>query len=278
MFQLQIYTSPIKTDDEILYDLNAKIRDESRKTVDNPESSIKATIQKFKIENPQLLAKIRREKSTPNYNRSDISSNVKTSSNLDTVNDSSNNQNRSSKIDDPQNLATVQTKEIQSNDSNEDRFDTNDTNTYTAVKSSTELLNTLISINEDIHKNRTSSNNDADAIEINIYNENLNNESSSIPNMDNNYNEMEIDENSKSDDNIESDHESESDLAEALTQIIEEQSEDIINSDQDSDMSIDEELMRETVEEIADALEETTYNLTLDNIVFTPPLEFRDLN
>lgn len=259
--------------------MNAKIRHESCKTVDNAESSIKSIIQKFKIENPQLLAKIRREKSTPNYNRSDISSNDKTSSNLDTVNDSSSNQNRSSKIDDPQNLATVQTKEIQSNDSNEDRLDTNDTNTYTAVKSSTELLNTLISINEDIHKNRTSSNNDADAIEININNENLNNESNSIPNMDNNYNEMEIDENSKSDDNIESDHESESDLAEALTQIIEEQSEDIINCDQGSasDMSIDEELMRETVEEIAYALEETTYDLTLDNIVLTPPLEFRDL-
>lgn len=274
MFQSQIYTSPIKTDDEILYDLNAKIRHESRKTINNPESLIKAIIQKFKIDNPQILAKICREKSTPNNNRSDISSNGKNSSNLTTVNDSSNNQNRSSKIVDPQNLATVQTKEIQSNDSNEDSLDTNDTNTYTAVKSSTELLNTLIIINKDIHKNRTSGNNDADSIEIYINNENLNNETNSKPNMDVNYNEIEIDDNSTNDDNIQ--NENESDLAEALTQIIEEQSEDIVNSGQGSDISIDEELMRETVEEIADALKETTYDLTLNTIVLTPPLEFRD--
>ncbi|XP_047533429.1 mutS protein homolog 4-like [Vanessa atalanta] len=76
---------------------------------------------------------------------------------------------------------------------------------------------------------------------------------------------------------IESD-ESESDLASALTQIIEENSEESTNSEQDSNMSIDEELMRETLNEINEDLNKMTCDLVMDTIILTPPLEFRDSN
>ncbi|CAH2095997.1 unnamed protein product [Euphydryas editha] len=277
----QIYTSPNETDDEILYDLNSKIRHESRRT-HNSESLIKAIIQKFKSENPQIIAKICREKSAQSCSRSDLSSNVKTSSSLATTNDLSNNQNIACKIVDPQDLSICENNKIQSNDLNEDCFDNNSTNIYTGIKSSTELLNTLINAKKDKSISRSRKSSSTDAIDIaktnNNENENLNNEINTVPIINNNYyNEMDTDENSTSDYNNIT-NETESELAEALTQIIEEQAEEIINSDEDRNLSIDEELMRETVDEINDALKKSTCDLVLDTIILTPPLQFRDSN
>lgn len=65
---------------------------------------------------------------------------------------------------------------------------------------------------------------------------------------------------------------SDSDLAEALTQVLDEVSQEE-KYFSNSDMSVDEELMRETVAEIH---EEMSSGLIIDNIVLTPPIHFRD--
>ncbi|XP_046965799.1 mutS protein homolog 4-like [Vanessa cardui] len=274
----QVYTSPFKSDDQIIYDLNAKIRHESRKTY-KPDELIKTMIRQFKIENPQIVAKVcaeRRKQSNETSDTRSIVENTRQDTSLITSNDLSNKQSTIQRAHD----LSESNKTSTSNDSHESYLKSN-VNIHTSVKSSNELLNAFIDntsnksndeietvVEENDRMNRVSHTNNTDS-SMNI-----------ISNLNADDDVTNEDEKSTNDDSklsIEMD-ESESDIASALTQIIEENSEGSTNSEQDSNMSIDEELMRETLNEINEDLNKMTCDVPLDTIVLTPPLEFRDSN
>lgn len=149
---------------------------------------------------------------------------------------------------------------------------------YTSVKSSNELLTSVMNIGNDESINeaqdeKENTNNDIASVGI----ETRNIEAKTHANdCNNNTCDIKIDSN----DNSQSDKEndimidlsSESNIAEALTQFIE--SVDESNMDKTSDeISMDEELVQETVNEIN---EDLGREITIDNIILTPPMDFRD--
>ncbi|XP_050351143.1 mutS protein homolog 4-like [Nymphalis io] len=276
----QVYTSHCKTDDELIYDLNAKIRYESRKTY-KPDELIKTMIRQFKIENPQIMAKISAERRTQSNKTSDSRSVVENTNKLITSNDLSNNQSTIRRSHDLPNFNLYSDKPLTSNDSNENHFESNNKNICTSVKSSNELLNAFI--DNTIQKSNDNVTNKIETVievndSVNTVSKHSNADSNTnVPNPYCDYNVTNEVEKCTNDDNDLSVG-SESDLASAITQIIEENTEESINSDHDSDMSVDEELMRETLDEINEDLNKITCDLILDTIVLTPPPEFRDSN
>nr|XP_026499786.1 mutS protein homolog 4-like isoform X1 [Vanessa tameamea] len=269
----QVYTSPFKTDDQLIYDLSAKIRYESRKTY-KPDELIRTIIRQFKIENPQIVTKIRAERRKQSNETSDSRSIVENTKSLITSNDLSNKQSTIQRAHD----LSDSTKALTSNDSRENNSKSNIKNIHTSVKSSNELLNAFSDTT--IHKYNDEIETVIDVNDSMNTGSKTNNTDKLIINLNGDYNVTNEDEKSTNDDSklsIESD-ESESDLASALTQIIEENSEESTNSEQDSNMSIDEELMRETLNEINEDLNKMTCDLVMDTIILTPPLEFRDSN
>lgn len=150
---------------------------------------------------------------------------------------------------------------------------------YTSVKSSNELLTSVMNIdNEDSietqdEKENTTNISSNYIASIDIGRKDI--EAKSFSNdCNNNISDIKLngDDNSKSDEENDTDLSGESNIAEALTQVIESVDESNVDKTSD-DMSIDEQLVRETVIEIN---EELARQISIDSIILTPPMDFRD--
>lgn len=151
---------------------------------------------------------------------------------------------------------------------------------YASVKSSNELLTSVMnigndeSINEAREDTKNISNNDIASVGM----ETSNNEAHILANdCNNNISDNKIDGN----DNLQSDKEnyidlidssSESNIAEALTQFIESADESHVDKTSE-EMETDEELAQETVNEINEVL---AREISIDSVILTPPMDFRD--
>ncbi|KAJ2949250.1 hypothetical protein O0L34_g6203 [Tuta absoluta] len=169
---------------------------------------------------------------------------------------------------------------------------------FTSVRSSNELLTTLMNIDNEYNDNNKGTQNTSEeksestntskvetpVVEIieNVNQSRLNESDFNNNISKTNVNTPSVSSHSKSESVIELTNEtfdfsSDSDIAEALTQVIEEcsvQGEVMELDDSSDEMSIDEELMAETVSEIQEELRNS--HMSVDNIVLTPPMDFRD--
>lgn len=274
--------------EKILYELNAKIRQESRKNSKFQET-IPKMIEQFKIDNPLIIEKLSVER-----NILDTNSNINSTMSSEAITTNSLRTNTGKYVENNKNNNKNSHNAVETSDSTtgysnstQENFTTNRA-LYASVKSSTELLNTMknskkfdginnenldeklktfqkiqtMYIDNDMNKSLMMNDNDH-----NLKTSDVNNNNSNIRNNDPEYNDK--DEIIESDEINESD---ESDIASALTQILEETSD--ASMDSDSKMSVDEELMIETVQEINEDLNKL--NVDIENIILTPPLEFRN--
>ncbi|XP_026327667.1 mutS protein homolog 4-like [Hyposmocoma kahamanoa] len=246
--------TPQSNDEALLYKLNAELRQEYRK---HPNSgNVKKIIRKFKEEHSQLIERIRQRDR----------SNIRIDSSANYSDDNSRRQTSLTK----QNKIEYDAGNGHTNERN-----------YTSVKSSNELLTSVMNIDNDDLINETQddkdssnniSNNDIACISI----ETRNIEAKSFAN-DCNKNISNINGNDNSNPDEENDIDlidvsSESDIAEALTQFLGSVEESNMDKTID-DTSIDEELVRETVNEIN---EDLARQISIGSIILTPPMDFRD--
>lgn len=249
-------SSQKETDLKLLYDLNAKIQMESRKNYNN-EESIRNILRQFKNKYPHIVEGLKLERNSRNIH-----------------NYSSHESPKVPEFDTEKNTISPQKQTSTSVYSNSEKECVEiNTNIIATVKSSTQLLNTFDDSTNYIHtKNHTrhaNNNNITGIIDANEQSHNIivkadihhnNLPKTSFPSQLDNNMKASFDGNSSTD----------SDIAEALTQIIEENSE----SDAGENISVDEELMRETLDEINKDL-----NVSVDSIsdiILTPPMKFRD--
>ncbi|XP_061383646.1 mutS protein homolog 4-like [Danaus plexippus] len=249
-------SSQKETDLKLLYDLNAKIQMESRKNYNN-EESIRNILIQFKNKYPHIVEGLKLERNSRNIH-----------------NYSSHESPKVPEFDTEKNTISPQKQTSTSVYSNSEKECVEiNTNIIATVKSSTQLLNTFDDSTNYIHtKNYTrhsNNNNITGIIDANEQSHNIivkadihhnNLPKTSFPSQLDNNMKASFDGNSSTD----------SDIAEALTQIIEENSE----SDAGENISVDEELMRETLDEINEDL-----NVSVDfisDIILTPPMKFRD--
>lgn len=274
----------------MLYGLNAEIRREARRHPNN-ESIIRNIKIKFKQDNPQLIERLKAQRSRAN-NCIDTSDNNLSMSNI--RQESSNDEAKNSKyshasIDQPNQILTTQQKlRSRVHDSGEykenvdiDTIHNLAVTEYQNVKCSTELLNTMMHLDIDNANQNPESPNDADLHEYNYCEEARKNFDSNKDDTVNNIvinegsiliSDVHITEDCIRDDTNDPFTDSDSELAEAMTQIIECS---LLNETKDdSEISIDDELVLETVNEINIELESGT--VSLEDVVLPPPLEFRD--
>lgn len=346
IFQPQIILTPQENDEQILYKLNSEIRHETRKD-GNSEDITKRLLQKFKKDNPQLIERLRVQRSR-NYGRSESSANyssllsrrhesstdyqnrpaisepdrtinsrpnvVNSTSELSNNNEKNNSdenvemqylrQESSTETSRPSNerfnrnsvwsktIANLPPKVVYSTSDPDHETQINKGNiNYTSVKSSKELLNTMNINDESIEdtdtevrpseataQRETEINQPKTKFDASDLNNNISVTSNNLHSplgrteADDNDDQITLDDDNEemSDSNSISD----SDLADALTQIIEKCSADeTLDVNRDSDISSDEELMAEAVNEIN---EDLIRGNSIENIVLTPPVEFRD--
>nr|XP_049694300.1 mutS protein homolog 4-like [Helicoverpa armigera] len=276
---VQEIRTPQRNDDEVLYNVNANIQQECRKN-GNSEDNTKKILLKFKEEHPQIYERLnilRHNNRTNVSSNSSIVPNSKEETSKEFTKDSFANNN-------------VGTARTPTNELLEVQVEVENPN-YTSVQSSEQLLNSVINNDESVEEEVQNIMSDVEmmddiddfpCVEINNTSKTNNNESTqnhmnsmrSIENNATNFiaeNEMNDEENSK----IETSS-IDSDIAEALTQIVEEYSSvNVTNSQPSSDlMSVDEDLMSETINEINEELSNGINGV--ENIVLTPPLSFRD--
>ncbi|CAK1551249.1 unnamed protein product [Leptosia nina] len=259
-----------KSNDRLLYEFNAKLAQDRRHNQNS--TAIQKTVDAFKADNPQILEYIRHEKSNSGMN------NISSITNLHTT-DTSKYADKVSKSNIFEETRNDSSFVINNNLTiNNSIHEINEIKKFKAVKSSTELLNTCFSkmprntLNDnhsviDIDKEENIQNDISDIGIIAVNREQkmleksvsiLNDTELSDKKITNSPNdELEICRSNTDD--------SDSELAQALTQVITE------NSDCESSdiLSIDRELMRETVQEINDFID-------LEHSVLTPPNGFRD--
>ncbi|XP_052753394.1 mutS protein homolog 4-like [Galleria mellonella] len=288
-------TTPQRSDEQILYNLNADLRLQSRRNEHSDERNA-LIIRKFKEDNPQLIERLRIQNSKDNIRTDNTTHNSSIPSwtllsqpafNAVAINTINNNE---------PNLIQNKMSEIKNGLENETTTNSpNDIRNFTSVKSSNELLNTVITNDDNYLKNQHSQNNSkrstpvedtkTSSMELDKERSENEQENNSIHKMSNiinndNVNDVAMSENyanelNNTEDSIQITNSDDSDIAEALTQVLKEDSVEITFSKSDSDgMSVDEELLRETVDEIN---EEFFNNISIDNIVLTPPKEFCDL-
>ncbi|XP_026739194.1 mutS protein homolog 4-like isoform X2 [Trichoplusia ni] len=297
--QTQEIRTPQITGNEIFYKLNANLQLEYRKYGTSDEIT-KKTLQEFKKVHPQIL-KTLKDQNNGNCNRTDSSAEysfVPNSKEQTSIEDSC--KNVSAKNDTGGNARFPRSKQTFASPVVDDNTN------FTSVQSSEQLLNSVVnneqSDNEDLEnefndcdvdmENDDSANDDFPCVEIcdNSKESNHNNNShineANSENFELMRNETHIVRSnngldSESGQNDEDMNEFEttsidSDIAEALTQIVEEYSaKNETNSQPSSDiMSIDEDLVTETVNEINEEL--SSGLISVENIVLTPPLSFRD--
>lgn len=267
------------------------MRFESRRH-ENNESSSRQILQNFKAKNPELIERIRSMRQTE-ANRTNISANYSTVSNSDEAVISiflRNNNNVTT--DDISNSDDMKTRETNADNFKKDVPYTKD-ESVTIVRSSNELLNAMIIADHHL----SSGENEASNISPEFNSTTLRNNITNTPAYDNflkvnNENSLESEnvsltangthdfqtEDEKANhlneefiDDADESLNSSLDIAEALTQVIDECEQD----QSSSDMSVDEELMKETIDEINDNI---VYGIeSFENIVLTPPAAFRDI-
>ncbi|XP_045498270.1 mutS protein homolog 4-like [Colias croceus] len=285
----QHYLTDNGCDDRTVYGINAKIAQEKRQ---NPNINLESAVKKFASENTELVERLRIQSSTD-----------KTILNTRNTSEGSRVINSDSISGKNEERAQYDKNVMNSSISNNNEEIVIDKNMNpTSVKFSTELLNTFLNTtdapdakNDHICKSpvgRTNENADNLETEIELHYSNVLRVSNKSMNFDDDDKVSENQQDSSkiiiignnlnlNDDILESqsnmnyntefsnkESETDSDLAEALTQRIEECS---LNSKQSSEiLSSDEELMEETINEI-------TNEIQFEYLVLTPPPAFRDI-
>ncbi|CAG5045234.1 unnamed protein product [Parnassius apollo] len=307
-----------KSDEELLYKLHADIKLEMRKNF-NGREKIKEIIYKFKMDNPQLIERIKSQKNTSivssdspvefssesNVTKNQVVTEDLSTKNLGTVIEGK----TSSRSGKTQNIHLTQTTTMQHTTT--ESYKNIEDDIYASVKLSTELLNTFpsrtghfdtkeiipqsitteTSYNYSPHlskkeprtyENRVSTNkndkiaNDDQIDHVNIYHREYSN-TGSIETINDNLHTMHVEDESKSENEINSKEENSVDsninVADALTQIVEEYPIVSHSSSEGSNNISLEELMQETIEDIHRDLESTD---NIESVILTPPLSFRD--
>ncbi|XP_045516857.1 mutS protein homolog 4-like [Pieris brassicae] len=250
-----------KSDDRCLYQINVKIAQELR--INQSPANIKNILEKFKSDNPDIIENLREQ-----HSKSTSYSKGHTTTNTNNIFSESNIFNDTTTLNDCNVMKNLSTEEIKTNDAKEhiNKFG----NRYTAVKSSTELLNPFFNATSMEHSQQTQHN-------IQFSNE-TSNAKENFDNSDRKTNEKSYSASDNTNANnslkttdehgISNDDDSDSEIAIALTQVIPE------NSDsQSSDiLSSEEELFLETVNEIKESIND----INLERCILTPPDGFRD--
>uniref|UniRef100_A0A2A4IVB4 DNA mismatch repair proteins mutS family domain-containing protein n=1 Tax=Heliothis virescens TaxID=7102 RepID=A0A2A4IVB4_HELVI len=273
--------TPQRNDDEVLYNVNANIQQECRKN-GYSEDNTKKILQKFKEEHPEIYERL---SILRNNNRTNVSSNSSVVPN--SKEETSNEFTKDSFVNN--NTVSARSPMIEQLEVQVQVENPN----YTSVQSSEQLLNSVINNDESAEEEVQNIMSDVEmmddvddfpCVEINSRNTSHNN--IIAYNNDYNPNNMQLMENNETNYNAEKDMNDgenskietssiDSDIAEALTQIVEEYSSvNVTNSQRSSEMSVDEELVSETINEINEELSSGTNDV--ENIVLTPPLSFRD--
>ncbi|CAG4971257.1 unnamed protein product [Colias eurytheme] len=285
----QHYLTDNRCDDRTVYGINAKIAQEKRQ---NPNINLESVVKKFASENTELVEKLRMQSS----NDKTILNTKNTTEGSSVINSDSNSGNNEERAKYDKNVMNSSI----SNNNEEIVIDKN--MNPTSVKFSTELLNTFLNTTDTLDAKNDDSckspvcridenvRNPGAELELHYSNElrvsnksmnfddddkisvNQQDSSNRIDNSNNlNVNDDILESQSNMNNYIEcssKESETDSDLAEALTQRIEECSS---NSKQSSEiLSSDEELMEETINEI-------THEIHFENLVLTPPPAFRDI-
>ncbi|XP_022837730.1 mutS protein homolog 4-like isoform X2 [Spodoptera litura] len=273
--------TPGNGDAQSLYNLNATIQKECRK-YGHSEETVKRIVIKFKADNPQICNRLNAQCD----NRTDWSAECsyvpysKEKSILS--NDESNNDNELKNTRTPiptslvenleliedfqhRNYASVQSSEqllnsVIHNDDSAERDDQN-TSDVEMIGSDTDELSNL-----EVHETKQNNAEESNDQFQNSYNNKMHGQTPTSHNTDINEEDTNAIETSSID----------SEIAEALTQIVEEySSKNVTHSQRSSDMSIDDDLVNETINEINDEL--STGLSSIENIILTPPMSFRDI-
>lgn len=267
-----------KSDDRYLYEINAKVAQELRQN--QSPANIKNILEKFKADNPQIIENLR------DQNRKSTSESTSYSKAQTTSNDNNNNFSESNIFND---ITTRNDSNVMNNPSTADtkKKDLDEEivndfgNKYTAVKSSTELLNTFLhptDVESDISE--MDGNDESSQEKIQFTNEtnntkqdyeNINSDPKTIEksysilddsNPNNSFKTTQYKQRTSNDDN------SDSEIAIALTQVIAENS----DSQRSEILSSEDELFIETVQEIREYMKD----MCLETCILTPPEGFRD--
>ncbi|CAH0585557.1 unnamed protein product [Chrysodeixis includens] len=294
--QTQETRTPQTSENEVLYQLNANLQLEHRKYGNSDEIS-KKTLSEFQSEHPELFKSLRIQNNR-NFIRTDSSTEY---SFVPNSKEQSSNENSSKNVSDKNNTGNARSPRIEQNMASPAIVD--DNRNYTSVQSSEQLLNSVVNNEQSDAENQNEDQRNGFDVEMEEEFDAANdylpcielNDKSKESNSDNNShmdgansenvgmngnethtvsnNDLEF-ENSKIDEHMTSSIDS--DIAEALTQIVEEYSaKNETTSQLSSDgMSIDEDLVSETINEIHEELSSGLFGV--ENIVLTPPLSFRD--
>lgn len=302
--------TPLKTDEAALYMLYANIQQDLRK-YGTTNNSTKELLQQFKENHHQIVERLKLLRSKSD-NRNDYSLSYSRPGNSVQQTSTDNNSNdclsknpvgnNQLKFSYGANISSPERERSLAEDV--DMIDTN----YASVKSSEHLLNSVLNEDEqtikeiiqnasDIEMIEDSNSPNADLQNMNNTNSRNNEASMMSPECRNNSNFVLVDHSDieiekkkyendyiNPDDNHINDIENsslDSEIAEALTQVVDEysiQTDSKDSAEQNSDydsMSIDEELAKETINEINEELSSETYSV--EDIILTPPLCFRDV-
>ncbi|XP_069359647.1 mutS protein homolog 4-like isoform X3 [Maniola hyperantus] len=303
--QPQVLRSPNKTEEELLYELNAKIRNEIRK---NDNNSVKMILQQFKNDNPQLVEKMRAERSTISYisdtNTNSISDNINKSEETNNLRQSQVRNNKKV-FKPPLKISSTSTTGYTNSD-----LELNNQNLYATVKSSTDMLSTIIvesnkadnsafnPVHRSFKKNMAIQDNKSELNNRPIGSSKLittevlisNNDDNSMTKLNGTDDSIETTPVSDKEDidmedvmqvcdvemNSESNTSVDSDIALAPTQLVEEQSLSFMDTDHSPTLS-DQKLIKETVNEINEEFNHNnmTFDESIETLILTPPLEFR---
>ncbi|CAH0691984.1 unnamed protein product [Spodoptera exigua] len=268
--------TPQNNDAQCLYGLNATIQQEFRKN-GNSDEIVKKIFHKFKEDNPQIINRINAQNRRSD-NRTDTSaecSYVPYSKEKSTI---SNNLSDNESI-----IKNVPTPIVRSPAEHLELVDDVERTNYPSVQSSEHLLNSVI------HNDASAEADNPNTSDIEM----VGSDNDELANIEHNFDNDQIQNsiNNKIDGHdtppgniIEMNREDtaietssiDSDIAEALTQIVEEySSKNVTRSQQSSDMSIDEDLLSETINEINEELSNGVNSV--ENIILTPPMSFRDI-
>ncbi|KAF9821993.1 hypothetical protein SFRURICE_018940 [Spodoptera frugiperda] len=275
---MQEVRTPQNNDAQCLYNLNATIQQECRK-YGNSAETVTRILHKFKEDNPQIINRVQLQCSRSD-NRTDVSaecSYVPYSEEKSLLSHEDSDTNKVSKNVRTPEKSPVERLELVDDDQHRN---------YASVQSSEQLLNSVIH-NDDSAEVDDRNTSDIEMVrsdydEVTKVGDYVDESNGQFQNSFNNEthgrctppgNNIDINE---EDTNATETSSLDSDIAEALTQIVEEySSKNVTHSQRSSDMSIDEDLINETIHEINEELSNEVRSV--ENIILTPPLSFRDM-
>ncbi|XP_050558036.1 mutS protein homolog 4-like isoform X1 [Spodoptera frugiperda] len=276
---VQEIRTPQNNDAQSLYNLNATIQQECRK-YNNSTETVKRILHKFKEDNPQIINRVQLQCSRSD-NKTDMSaecSYVPYAEEKSLISHEDSDTNKVTKnIRTPIPKFPVEHLEL---------VDEVQHRNYASVQSSEQLLNSVIH-NDDSAEADDGNTSDIEMVRYDNdevakandyveesndqFQQSFNNEMHDHPTPPGNNIDM-----NEEDTNATETSSLDSDIAEALTQIVEEySSKNVTHSQKSSDMSIDEDLINETIHEINEELSNEASSV--ENIILTPPLSFRDM-